>query len=108
PRDRIKAMAAVKETGGAYVRVTDEEILEAIPIMARGSGVFAEPAGAAAYAGLIAAVDRDLVGAADRVVVLSTGNGLKDIASAMKAVTAVGTEPMHILPTLDSLKDALE
>jgi threonine synthase len=108
PRDRIKAMAAVKETGGAYLRVTDEEILEAIPVMARGSGVFAEPAGAAAYAGLIAAVDRDLIGATDRVVVLSTGNGLKDIASAMKAVTAVGTEPMHILPTLDSLKDALE
>ena len=108
PRDRIKAMAAVKETGGAYLRVTDDEILEAIPVMARGSGVFAEPAGAAAYAGLIAAVDRDLIGSADRVVVLSTGNGLKDIASAMKAVTAVGTEPMHILPTLDSLKDALE
>ena len=108
PRDRIKAMAAVTETDGAYVRVTDDEILGAIPVMARGSGVFAEPAGAAAYAGLVAAVDRGLVDPADRVVVLSTGNGLKDIASAMKAVTAVGTKPMHILPTLDSLKDALE
>ncbi len=108
PRDRIKAMAAVTETDGAYVRVTDDEILGAIPVMARGSGVFAEPAGAAAYAGLVAAVDRGLVDPADRVVVLSTGNGLKDIASAMKAVTAVGTRPMHILPTLDSLKGALE
>ncbi|MDH3540164.1 MAG: threonine synthase [Acidimicrobiia bacterium] len=108
PRDRIKAMAAVAETGGAFLRVTDDEILEAIPVMARGSGVFAEPAGAAAYAGLVAAVDRGLVDAADRVVVLSTGNGLKDIASAMKAVTAIGTEPMHIRPTLDSLKKALE
>ncbi|NNC92306.1 MAG: threonine synthase [Acidimicrobiia bacterium] len=108
PRDRIKAMAAVTETDGAYLRVTDDEILEAIPVMARGSGVFAEPAGAASYAGLIAAVDRGLVDAADSVVVLSTGNGLKDIASAMKAVTAVGTEPMHILPTLDSLKNALQ
>jgi threonine synthase len=108
PRDRIKAMAAVKETGGAYLRVTDDEILEAIPAMARGSGVFAEPAGAAAYAGLVAAVDRGLVGPSDRIVVLSTGNGLKDIASAMKAVAAVGTEPMHIMPTLDSLKEALE
>jgi threonine synthase len=107
PRDRIKAMAAVKETGGAYLRVTDDEILAAIPVMARGSGVFAEPAGAAAYAGLVAAADRGLVGAGDRVVVLSTGNGLKDIASAMKAVTAGGTAPMHILPTLDALKDAL-
>ncbi len=108
PRDRIKAMAAVKETGGAYLRVTDAEILNAIPVMARGSGVFAEPAGAAAYAGLVAAADQGLVGSGDRVVVLSTGNGLKDIASAMKAVTAVGTEPMRILPTLDALKHALE
>jgi threonine synthase len=107
PRDRIKAMAAVKETGGAYLRVTDEAILDAIPVMARGSGVFAEPAGAAAYAGLVAAADQGLVGSGDRVVVLSTGNGLKDISSAMKAVTAAGTVPMHILPTLDALKDAL-
>ncbi len=107
PRDRIKAMAAVKDTGGAYLRVTDEEILTAIPVMARGSGVFAEPAGAAAYAGLVAAVDRELVHPDERAVVLSTGNGLKDIASAMKAVAAAGTAPMHILPTLDALKDAL-
>ncbi len=57
PRDRLKAMAAVKESGGAYVRVSDEEILGAIPILARGSGVFGEPAGAAAYAGLVKAVD---------------------------------------------------
>ena len=108
PRDRIKAMAAVKETGGAYLRVTDDDILAAIPVLARGSGVFAEPAGAAAYAGLVSAADQGLVGTGDRVVVLSTGNGLKDIASAMRAVTAAGTEPMHILPTLDALKDALQ
>lgn len=108
PRDRIKAMAAVTETGGAYLRVGDDEILAAVPVMARGSGVFAEPAGAAAFAGLVAGVERGLVGTSERVVVLSTGNGLKDIASAMKAVTAAGTAPMHILPTLEALKAALD
>jgi threonine synthase len=107
PRDRIKAMAAVRETDGAYLRVSDDEILAAVPVLARGSGVFAEPAGAAAYAGLAAAVDRGLVGASDRVVVLSTGSGLKDVASAMKAVTAAGTEPMVIEPSLEALKQAL-
>ena len=40
PRDRLKAMAAVVETGGAFVTVSDEEILTAIPLLARGSGVF--------------------------------------------------------------------
>ena len=107
PRDRIKAMAAVTETNGMYLRVSDDEILAAIPTLARGSGVFAEPAGAAPYAGLVEAVDRGLVGFDDRVVLLATGSGLKDVASAMKAVAAVGTEPMRIDPNLDSLRAAL-
>lgn len=107
PRDRIKAMRAVTETGGAYIRVSDDEILAAQPQLARGSGVFAEPAGAAAHAGLIAAVNQGLVAATDEVVVLSTGSGLKDVASAMKAVTAAGTKPMHVDPTLEALKTAM-
>jgi threonine synthase len=108
PRDRIKAMAAVTETGGAYLRVSDDEILAAIPTLARGSGVFAEPAGATPYAGLVAAVERELVGSEDRVVILATGSGLKDVASAMKAVAAVGTEPMRVDPNLEALKAALQ
>jgi threonine synthase len=107
PRDRIKAMAAITETDGAYIRVSDDEILTALPLMARGSGVFAEPAGATAYAGLIEAVNRGLISATDEVVVLSTGSGLKDVASAMKAVTAAGTTPMVVDPTLEALKQAL-
>jgi threonine synthase len=108
PRDRIKAMAAVTETGGAYLRVSDDEILAAVPLLARGSGVFAEPAGAAAYAGLIEAVNRGLVSSTDEVVVLSTGSGLKDIAGAMKAVAAAGTSPMYVDPSLESLKTAMQ
>ena len=107
PRDRLKAMAAVKETDGAYVRVSDEEILAAIPTLARGSGVFAEPAGAAAYAGLAAARERGLVGSEDRVVVIATGSGLKDVASVMRAVEAAGTRPMRVEPNLESLKQAI-
>ncbi|HEY77320.1 MAG TPA: threonine synthase [Thermoflexia bacterium] len=86
PRDRIKALRAVRETGGAFVRVSDEEILSAIPALAQGVGVFAEPAAAAAYAGLVRAVEQGFVGPDDRVVVLATGSGLKDVASVMKAV----------------------
>jgi threonine synthase len=104
PRDRLKAMAAVKETDGAYISVTDEEILAAIPAMARGSGVFGEPAGATAYAGLVKAVDKGLVLASDRIVVLNTGNGLKDIASAMKSVDLVGTQAYRVAPDIDDLR----
>ncbi|MEW5986057.1 MAG: pyridoxal-phosphate dependent enzyme, partial [Chloroflexota bacterium] len=85
PRDRLKAMTAVRETNGAFITVTDAEILAAIPTLARGSGVFAEPAAAAAYAGLAKAVQTGLVGPAAQAAVLITGNGLKDVGAAMKA-----------------------
>jgi len=47
PRDRIKAMNAVKNTNGAYLTVSDDQIIRAIPDLAGKTGVFAEPAGAA-------------------------------------------------------------
>ncbi|MDX1663258.1 MAG: threonine synthase [Candidatus Promineifilaceae bacterium] len=104
PRDRLKAMAAVRETGGAYLRVPDEEILAAIPTLARGAGLFAEPAGAAAYAGLVQAVEQGLVQKSDRTVVISTGNGLKDIASAMKAAELAQTRSYTLQPDLEDLQ----
>jgi threonine synthase len=103
PRDRIKAMAAVVDTGGSYVRVDDGDILAAIPTIARGSGVFAEPAAAASYAGLVEAVNRGLISSDARVVVLSTGSGLKDVASVMKSVAAAGTNPIRIAPDISAL-----
>jgi len=104
PRDRLKAMAAVVETGGAYVTVSDEEILAAIPLLARGCGVFAEPAGAAAHAGLIKAVEMGLVAADERIVVLNTGSGLKDVAGVMKGVESVGTQGYRVAPDLEDLR----
>lgn len=104
PRDRIKAMAAVKETGGAFVCVEDQAILSAIPDLARRTGVFAEPAGAAAYAGLVNALEQNRVSKDEAVVVLNTGNGLKDIAGAMQAVDLVGTTPYRVAPDLEALK----
>ncbi|MEE4604251.1 MAG: threonine synthase [Desulfobacteraceae bacterium] len=104
PSDRIKALAAVTETGGAYVSLTDDDILTAIPELARHTGVFAEPAGAAAYAGLVCAVDRRLVSGDEEIVVLNTGNGLKDVAGAMQAVDLVDTRPFRIQPDFADLE----
>jgi threonine synthase len=107
PRDRLKAMAAVKETGGSYIRVSDDAILAAIPPLARASGVFAEPAGAASFAGLIAAVEQGLVGSDERIVVLNTGSGLKDIANAMKAVEMAGTQAHRVRPDMDDVRQVM-
>jgi len=104
PRDRIKALAAVIETNGAYVCVSDDDILASIPALARATGVFAEPAGAAAHTGLLKAVELGLVSADDRIVVLNTGNGLKDVAGAMKSVEMVGTKANRVEPDLADLQ----
>jgi threonine synthase len=101
PRDGVRAVRAVRETGGAYLTVTDDEILAAIPELARGEAIFSEPAASAAYAGLRKAVEQGLVKSDETVVCMLTGNGLKDIASAMK-VAGVGTV---IEPTLEAVKE---
>jgi threonine synthase len=103
PRDRIKALRAVRESGGSFVRVDDEAIVAAIPALAQGCGVFAEPAAAAAYAGLVQAMDRGLVSAEERVVVLATGSGLKDIATAMNSAG----QPTVVEPDLADVRRAV-
>jgi threonine synthase len=103
PRDRVKALRAVTETGGAYVTVSDAEILQAIPALARGTGVFAEPAGAAPLAGLEKALKIGLVRSDERIVLLVTGSGLKDIPSTLRATT----NPKRIGPQLDAVEKAL-
>lgn len=103
PRDAVKALRAVSQTGGRYVRVSDDEILDAMRVMARGSGVFAEPAGAAGFAGVQRARREGWVGEDERVVAIVTGNGLKDIKSAMKATGA----PYRVMPNLDAVRALL-
>jgi threonine synthase len=103
PRDRNKALRAARESGGAFLSVSDEEIITAIPALAQGVGVFAEPAAAAAYAGLVKAVEQGLVSPDERIVVLATGSGLKDIATAMKSVG----EPIVVAPELADVRRAL-
>jgi len=104
PRDRIKAMRAVRETNGAFVVVNDKEILMAIPALARGSGVFAEPAGAASLAGAVKAISMGLVAPDERIVILVTGSGLKDIRATLQSVE----KPKHIKPNFKAAKAALQ
>jgi threonine synthase len=103
PRDRIKAMRAIRETHGAFVVVNDEEILKAIPSLARSSGVFAEPAGAASLAGAVKAISMGLVAPNERIVILVTGSGLKDIRATLQGVE----KPKRIKPNLRAVQAAL-
>lgn len=86
PRNGLKALDAVRASHGAFVRVEDEAIREAQKTLARSAGVFGEPAGVAGFAGLLRARELGLVEAHERIVVLMTGHGLKDIDGARTAV----------------------
>ena len=104
PRDATKALRAVRESGGAFLLVEDEAILQAILPLARLGGVFAEPAGATALAGLQVAMRQQLLDAAETVVIISTGSGLKDVPSAMR----IAGEPTVIAPELDAVAESLD
>lgn len=86
PRNWRKAVRGVGESGGRMMTVTDDEITGAIASLAASTGIFGEPAGVTAYAGLVKAVSEGLVGADETTVVLMTGSGLKDTESAMRSV----------------------
>ncbi|MDY0062929.1 MAG: threonine synthase [Myxococcota bacterium] len=94
PRDGEAAVRAIRESDGLGVTVPDDAILAAIPEVARGSGVFGEPAAVASWAGLQEAVRQGRVDPGWRIVLLITGNGLKDVGSAMKTVG----EPQVVAP----------
>jgi threonine synthase len=103
PRNWRKAVRAVRESGGVGVTVSDQEILGALRDTPRLSGVFGEPAGVAAIAGVGAARRDGIIGPGDSVLAVVTGNGLKDIRTA---ITAAGS-PSDIEPDLGSLREAL-
>ncbi len=102
PRDGEAAVKAVKESQGTGVLVSDEAILESILTIARGAGVFAEPAGATAYAGLEKMRAEGTISDSETVVCLVTGNGLKDVKSAIR----VAGSPIPLEPSLEAFRSA--
>ncbi len=103
PRDGLAAVRAVLESGGEAVTVPDESILSAIPELARGAGVFAEPAAAASWACLKKLAASGKIKPGQSVVCLVSGNGLKDVASARRSVG----DPLVIDATLQAAQQAV-
>jgi len=103
PRDRAKALRAVRATDGAYVTVSDDEILTALPQFAQLSGVFAEPAAVATYAGVQRAVESGVINSEESVCLLMTGNGLKDVRRAQESVA----QGIRVQPNMDAVRSAL-
>ena len=92
PRNWRKAVKNVRATNGAYIRVTDEEITAAMKAAGSLAGVFAEPAAATAVAGVKRAVADGIIEKRADALAVITGNGLKDIKTAME----IAGKPMEV------------
>ena len=106
PRNAPLCLRRIRESGGSGVTVPDGAIVTAIATLARTAGVFAEPAAAAALAGLHSALEQSLVDREERVVLLVTGSGLKDIPAATRAVTVPPPIPAELGAVADLLDRA--
>jgi len=104
PRNPDKALLAVRDSGGTMVNVSDEEILAAMGLLGATTGVFGEPAAAAALAGLRKLVADGAIDRHETVVLCVTGNGLKDIANAIRA----SGELIRVPPDLEYVERALK
>jgi len=104
PRDPIKALRAVRESNGRFVAISDKEILDAMSILAQYTGVFGEPAAAAAFAGFLKLTREDAFKPDDSTVIIATGNGLKDSNNAIKATR----NPHIIKPVLSDVNKIIK
>ena len=106
PRNALKAIAAVRALDGRFVAVSDDAIVDAIGWTARGSGVLAEPASAAAFAGVAEARARGVIASGETVAIVSTGTGLKD-PGAVDDVPGLAA-PLDLPGDLEAALDTLD
>ena len=104
PRDQIKCLAAIRESAGRMVSVSDDDILIAIRSLAGTTGIMAEPAGAVGLAGLLKLVKEGVATSRESALILVTGHGLKDVNGVMKAAVQ---QPVRVKPTLTDVETQL-
>ena len=105
PRNGAMAVRHIRASGGFGITVTDAEILTAEKELAMYTGVFAEPSGAASYAGLLRLLADGKIAKDERVVLLVTGSGLKSIDAVVNSAGSVipiarGSEGMSMVTKL--------
>lgn len=104
PRNGVMAVQDIRESEGMAIRVTDEEILAAIHLLGRATGVFAEPASAAAVAALPRLRDQGNIDPSASVVIVVTGSGLKDVPAAERGATGA----IEVEASIDAVTRAVD
>ena len=103
PRNFNMVKYFIQKYRGKYLTVSDYDILEASSTLSRNTGLFAEPAAATSFAGLLKYNQENKLDRDSKNVVLLTGSGLKDLKSVQKKLNI----PNSIEPTIDKLKKLL-
>ncbi|TFF67573.1 threonine synthase [Candidatus Thorarchaeota archaeon] len=104
PWDGDAALRYLDIAKGKVISVSDDAIEHALVELGRLEGIFAEPSGVAALAGLRELVEDGTIDRKDRVVVPITGSGFKDLATPDRLTPRVPV----ILPDTGELKAALK
>ncbi|ABR55933.1 threonine synthase [Methanococcus aeolicus] len=103
PVNYTKAMDAIYSSNGFADSVNDEEITKAQKLLAQTEGIFVEPASAASIAGLIKLIETGVIDKNEKIVCITTGNGLKDPDAAIR----VSDKPIEIECDMDILNDVI-
>jgi threonine synthase len=103
PADGFYATQVVKETGGYAEDVSDQEIIDAIKLLARTEGIFAETAGGVTLASAKRLIETGRIRRDEVTVICITGNGLK----TQEALQGHTKSPHYIKPSLASFEEAL-
>jgi threonine synthase len=103
PADGFQVLHAVRSTGGAGATVVDEEILQAIQLLAETEGIFTEPAGGVTVAATRKLVERGILPRDESIVIGITGNGYKTI----EVMAGRGAEPIRIGRSLADFEAAV-
>ena len=99
PGDGLYAIQVARESGGSIDGITDQEIVDAMKLLASKEGIFAEPAGAITVAQLKKLVEEGKILPDESVVCCVTGNGLKSPENI-----SLSTAQWHTIePTLQAL-----
>jgi threonine synthase len=104
PADGFYASQVVKETGGGGEDVSDQEIIDAIKLLARTEGIFAETAGGVTLASAKKLIEAGKIGREEVTVICITGNGLK----TQEALQGHTVSPHYIKPNIASFEEVLK
>jgi threonine synthase len=104
PADGYYATRVIKESGGFGEDVSDREIIDAIKLLARTEGIFAETAGGVTLASAMKLIESGKIAKDASTVLCITGNGLK----TKEAIAGHTVEPYHIDPNMKSFEETLK